>query len=57
MRKENKYINNNKDIEMFKILKRIDKMETASDRVSRKKFEKKVNWQWNPKFICKGLFY
>lgn len=57
MRKENKYTNNNKDIEMFKLLKRIDKMETASDRMSRKKFEKKVKWQWNPKFICKGFFY
>lgn len=57
MKKTNKYANNNKDIEMFKILKRIDKMETASDRLSRKKFEKKVKWQWNPKFISKGFFY
>lgn len=32
MKKTNKYSNNNKYIEMFKILKRIDKMETASDR-------------------------
>lgn len=57
MKKTNKYANNNKDIEMFKMLKKINKIETASDRLRRKSFEKKVKWQWNPSFICKGFFY